>query len=75
MSNTPFKPVAVSDDLRRRILEDANYGGHPDGQLDAREVEALHLKVGTAMSTMDGDASHVVVTARELAILLRHAIE
>lgn len=59
--------------LRAAIQRNADYQGHPAGDLTEAEIAAMHSQVETALATTNGDTGPCVITARQLALLLSAA--
>jgi hypothetical protein len=57
--------------LTHAIKQNADYGQNTAGSLDEQEVQSLHDQVNKALATTAGDTGECLVSARQLAILLK----
>lgn len=73
MAREDLKGPLQSADLRNAIRGNADYQGHPAGELSEAEIAAMHSQVEVALATTNGDTGPCVVTARQLALLLNAA--
>jgi len=73
MAREDLKGPLQNVDLRTAIRRNADYQGHPAGELTEAEIAAMHSQVETALATTNGDTGPCTITARQLALLLNAA--
>lgn len=57
------------------VRHNANYGDRSEGQLDPKEIESLTDQVTQQLATKNGDSGECTVSTRQLALLLKMAVD